>query len=240
MDYKDLSFPVKIMVGYLVGVLILTILFSISIIHLSTILGDYNSMVKNSWRRLNALQTVRAQAIKLRLDVIESPAEVKTDLSILDGWFDVFLQLSRDGQSTDLVPLVRDLYTFRKQTLDFITAAVPSPQGLIRDYNQLSGGILVEIEKEKANVDLSESGFLARINQLLLLNVILAPLNFLFLYYYGFFISNYLGQRLRGFLQILSKILSGDYKQRIADDSQDEIGQIAQGVNELVGRLNKP
>jgi signal transduction histidine kinase len=32
-------------------------------------------------------------------------------------------------------------------------------------------------------------------------------------------------------------MLSGNYEKRIEDDSRDEIGQIAQGVNELAERL---
>lgn len=71
----------------------------------------------------------------------------------------------------------------------------------------------------------------------MLLNVILAPLSFLFLYYYGFMISNYTGLRLKKFLQGLGEIISGKYGTRIEDDAQDEIGQIAAGINELAAKL---
>jgi len=232
--YRDLSFPVKIMMGYLVGILVLTILFSISIRHLSTVVSDYDILVKDAWRQLDSLQNIRAAGMQIKLDVENNPSNVDRSLAQVDISFTDFLDLTRGGIPLDLVLLVRDYHLFRQQVLK---APSVEAESFSKTYNTFMGKIYVEIEKSRGKLRLSESRFIERIDQVLLLNVILAPLSFLFLYYYGFMISNYTGLRLKKFLQGLGEIISGKYGTRIEDDAQDEIGQIAAGINELAAKL---
>jgi methyl-accepting chemotaxis protein len=241
-----MSFPLKLMLGYLVGILLLSLLFSVSIAHLSTINNDYNNLLRDAWRQLNALQTLYASGLQVRFDVDRNPASARADLKLLDSWFVSFLQFNRTGVPVDLAILAQEFHNFRQQTLELvelIESKAPRVQisvkynAFTKAYNLFLGRIMVEIERSKSKVAVSEVEFLGRVSQLLLLNLILAPLSFLFLYIYGFFLSNSTGLRLNKFLQELARILSGDYKQRIGDDSKDEIGQIATGINELTHRL---
>ncbi|KPJ64787.1 hypothetical protein AMJ44_12105 [candidate division WOR-1 bacterium DG_54_3] len=247
MEYKHLGFPLKIMLGYLVGILILALLFSASIAHLGTVINDYNNTVKIAWRQLNALQTLQASGLQIRLDIDNDTAKVDMDLRLIDYWFASFLQASRDGVPRDFILLVREFYTFREQTLKLINLKeqkasksdlATQHRNFSKDYNIFMARIKVEIERGRSNVEVSEVRFLQRVNQLLLLNILLAPLSFLFLYIYGYFLSNYTGIRLRRFLENMRKILAGNYKEKIEDDSKDEIGQIAEGINELAERLD--
>lgn len=248
MEYRDLGFPLKMMLGYLVGILLLTLLYSISIGHLSTISGDYDNLVKDSWRQLSALQSLHAAGQQLRFNIESDATQVESDLRLIDYWFLNYLKFSRRGASADISILVREFHAFRLQTLQLIylikkkdgqAKLSPDYDDFIKKYNAFMGRIYVEIERSKNHVEISEIRFLRRFNELLFLNTVLAPLSFLFLYVYGYFISNHTGLRLRKFLEALKKILAGDYKQRVNDPSQDEIGQIAQGVNSLVQRLGK-
>lgn len=246
MEYKHLTFPLKLMLGYLIGILLLALLFSISIAHLSTITNDYDTMVRDTWRQLHALQTLRAAGLQLRFDADKNPSEVKRDLGLVDYWFFNFMKSGRGGVPQDLTFMVKEFYSFRQQTLKLIDLKEKKgPKAELskqynyftKKYNILFGRIYVEIEKSKSKVEVSETQFLRRISELLFINIILAPLSFLFLYIYGFFLSNQTGLRLRRFLDGMRKILSGDYKEKIMDESQDEIGQIARGMNELAKRL---
>jgi len=246
VEYKHLSFPLKLMLGYLVGILLLTLLFSISMGHLSTISRDYDHLVKNSWRQLDALQSLQSSGIRIRLDIDSNLAQARMDLKQIDYWFLRFLESNRGGSAGDFTMLVRDFHAFRLQALRLIDALENKAAGseLARErrlfmskYEPFVGRVFVEIERSRNFVQVSETNFLRRINELLFLNTILAPLSFLFLYVYGYFISNHTGLRLRNFLLSMRKIVSGDYKQRIDEPSQDEIGQIAQGMNELANRL---
>ena len=246
MEYKHLRFPLKMMLGYLLGILILTLLFSASIAHLSTVINDYDNTVRNAWRQLYALQSLQATVLQIRLDVEDNISRIEMDLKLIDYWFSSFLESSKISVPQDIVRLATEFNAFRQQTLKLIDLKekkVP-PAGLaaeyrnfIKDYNIFIGRINVEITKSKSGLDVAEVSFLQRINQLLLINIILAPLSFLFLYIYGYFLSNYTGLRLKKFLESLHKILSGNYRHKIDDASQDEIGQIAQGINELANRL---
>jgi methyl-accepting chemotaxis protein len=157
-----------------------------------------------------------------------------------------FLKFSGGGASRDFPMLVREFYAFRLQAQELMDRMEKkhlkdpaSDDIFMKKYNSLLIMVSGEIEKTRRQADVSETRFLRRINELLFLNTILAPLSFLFLYVYGYFISNHTGLRLRAFLSRLQKILAGDYQERILDKSQDEIGQIAQGVNELASRLSK-
>ncbi|MEE8637606.1 MAG: HAMP domain-containing protein [Candidatus Margulisiibacteriota bacterium] len=246
MEYKHLTFPLKLMLGYLIGILLLALLFSVSIAHISTITNDYDRMVRDTWRQLHALQTFRAAGLQLRFDVDKNPSEAKRDLRLVDYWFFNFLKSGSGDVPQDLTFLVKEFYSFRRQTLKLIDLkekkdpkAEFSKQynDFTKKYNILFGRIYVEIEKSKSNLEVSETQFLRRISELLFINIILAPLSFLFLYVYGFFLSNQTGLRLRKFLGSMREILSGNYKEKIRDESQDEIGQIARGMNELAKRL---
>ena len=117
MEYKHLGFPLKMMLGYLVGILILALLFSVSIAHLSTVINDYNNTVKNAWRQLHALQTLHSSGLQIRLDIDEDTAKVNMDLKLIDYWFANFLQSSRDEVPKDFILLVREFYAFREQAL---------------------------------------------------------------------------------------------------------------------------
>jgi methyl-accepting chemotaxis protein len=203
-------------------------------------------MVKDAWRQLHALQALRASGLQLRIDVDNNSSRAKTDIKLLDHWFFSFFKSSRGNVPKDFALLVKEFYSFRQQTLKLIdlkqkraskSELSADYDGFTEKYNLLMGRIYVEIEKSKSNVEVSETRFLRRISELLFLNIILAPLSFLFLYIYGFFLSNQTGLRLKRFLGDMRKILSGNYKEKIMDDSQDEIGQIARGMNELAERL---
>jgi methyl-accepting chemotaxis protein len=222
------------MMGYLVGILVLTILFSISIRHLSTVVSDYDILVKDAWRQLDSLQNIRAAGMQIKMDVENNPSNVDRSLAQVDNSFTDFLNLARGGIPLDLVLLVRDYHLFRQQVL---RAPSVEAESFSKAYNVFMGKIYVEIEKSRGSLRLSESRFIERIDQILLLNVVLAPLSFLFLYYYGFMISNYTGLRLKKFLQGLQDVLSGKYEAKIEDDALDEIGQIAAGINELAGKV---
>jgi methyl-accepting chemotaxis protein len=246
MEIRHMSFPLKLMLGYLVGILLLTLLFSISMGHLSTVSRDYDSLVRNTWRQLNAVQNLHSAVLNLRIDLAESLPRAKNDLKQVDYWFMRFLKFSGGGASRDFPMLVREFYAFRLQALELMDRMEKkhlkdpaSDDIFMKKYNSLLIMVSGEIEKTRRQADVSETRFLRRINELLFLNTILAPLSFLFLYVYGYFISNHTGLRLRAFLSRLQKILAGDYQERILDKSQDEIGQIAQGVNELASRLSK-
>ncbi len=232
--YRDLSFPVKIMMGYLVGILVLTILFSISIRHLSTVVSDYDFLVKDTWRQLDCLQNIRAAGMQIKMDMGKNPSNVGRSLAQVDMYFTDFLDLTRGGIPLDLVLLVRDYHLFRQQVL---RAPGAETAAFSKAYYIFMGKIYVEIEKSRGALRLSESRFIERIDQVLLLNVILAPLSFLFLYYYGSMLSNYTGLRLKKFQQGLGDIVAGKSGAKIEDDARDEIGQIAAGINELAGKV---
>ncbi len=246
MEIRHMGFPLKLMLGYLVGILLLTLLFSISMGHLSTVTRDYDNLVRNTWRQLNAVQNLQAAVLNLRIDLGESLPRARNDLKQIDYWFLSFLRLSSPGASRDFSILVKEFHAFRLQAVKLIdlmerkNAKDPATYDVFRkNYNSLIIMISGEIEKTRRLTDVSETRFLRRINELLFLNTILAPLSFLFLYVYGYFISNHTGLRLRVFLNRMQKILAGDYEQRITDKSKDEIGQIAQAINELASRLSK-
>ena len=108
------------MLGYLIGILLLALLFSVSIAHLSTITNDYDTMVRDTWRQLHALQTLRAAGLQLRFDADKNPSEVKRDLGLVDYWFFNFMKSGRGGVPQDLTFLVKEFYSFRQQTLILI------------------------------------------------------------------------------------------------------------------------
>ena len=246
MEYRHLGFPLKMMLGYLVGILILTVLFSVHIGHLSTINKDYGRIAQDGWRQLNALQTLYSFGLQLKLDLDENPSRAKAGLGSIDYWFFNYLKLSRGGGTKDFSVLVREYYAFRASVIRLIEVREgESPNSGIgaterefaRRFNVFMGRIFVDIERSRNNVQVSETLFLRRVNELLFLNTILAPLSFLFLYVYGYFLSNHTALRLKNFMESLRRILSGDYRTKIEDNSKDEIGQIAQGINELARRL---
>lgn len=248
MIYKDLGLPVKQMLGYLVGILLLTILFSVSTVHFSTIVSEYDQTMRLAWRHLNSLQDLRAYGLQVRLDLNENLPKAKRDLEHVTESFNSLLRGGAGGPPKDVMLIVQDMLAFRKQTLKLIElkeentdpAVLAKEEAVFkRNYLLFMGRIYVEIEKSKANVAVTETTYLQRVSYLLLFNIILAPLSFAFLYIYGFFLSNYIGLRLQKFLASLGKIIGGDYKARIDDTSGDEIGKIAHGINELADRLDK-
>ena len=241
-NIKGISLGAKVMLGYFLGILILTLVFSISIVYLGSITDDYNTLVNDSWRQLDDLQCIRAAGMQTRLNVELNPTEARSSLALIDYYFSSFLGLSRGGLPLDTTILARNYYDFRRQTQALLvreTRQINTKQlkKYDRSYFLFIGKVLVEIERARTKLEVSESNFVGRINQVLLVNILLAPLNFLFLYYYAFTISNNIGLRLRRFLTELSKILAGQYSEKIKDSSEDEIGRIAGGVNELARRL---
>jgi len=246
MEIRHMGFPLKLMLGYLVGILLLTLLFSISMGHLSTVTRDYDNLVRDTWRQLNAVQNLYAAMLNFKIDLGENHPKAENDLKQIDYWFLSFLKYSSPGASRDFSILVKEFYDFRLQAVELLglveskgTVKSATYEAFMKKYNSLVIMVSGEIERSRRSADVSETRFLRRINELLFLNTILAPLSFLFLYVYGYFISNHTGLRLRGFLKRMQKILAGDYEQRIADKSKDEIGQIARGINELASRLSK-
>jgi methyl-accepting chemotaxis protein len=245
MEFRHLGFPQKLMLGYLLGILVLALLFSMSIMHISSVFRDYDNSMKHAWRQLYSLQNLRSAGFQIRLN-LDNTVQIKKDLQQMDAGFESFLEHSRKGELRDMVSLVREYYSFRKQALKLVDLkegnAAPATiaayqRDLLRDYTFLMGRIYVEISKSKSFAEVSEARFLHRINELLIINIILAPLSFLFLYIYGFLLSNTTGLRLKKFTDALHKIQAGHYKIKIIDNSQDELGQIAQGINRLTKRL---
>jgi len=248
MNFKNMAVPVKQMLGYLVGILLLTILFAISIAHFSTIVSDYDHMMRKSWRQLDALQDLRARALQVRVDVDDNFARTSHDLKLMNFTFNRLMAGSGSGLPHDVVLIVKDMISFREETFKLVVMKEQAASaGSLADqehvfnraFQTFMSRIYVEIEKSKSYVAVQETRYLQRISYLLVLNTILAPLSFAFLYIYGFFLSNYTGMRLLRFLTQLKEILSGNYKARITDNSRDEIGQIATGVNELTSRLDR-
>ncbi|MFH1347763.1 MAG: HAMP domain-containing protein [Candidatus Margulisiibacteriota bacterium] len=248
MYYKHLTLPIKQMLGYLVGILLLTVLFSVSVVHFSTIVAEYNNSMKFAWRHLNALQDMRAFGLQVMIDIDQNVPKAKGDVDRLSNSFDVLLRGSSIGLPKDIMLIAKDMTLFREQTFKLIDLiekkAAPAELAEQRaaythNYHLFMGRLYVEIEKSKSNVSITETIYLQRVSYLLLLNIILAPLSFAFLYIYGYFLSNYMGLRLLKFMESMRKILAGNYKEKIDDTSKDEIGQIAQGINELAERLDK-
>lgn len=237
MEFKNLSFPVKMMLGYLVGILILAFLLSAGVLHISTIFREYDKGMKSAWRQLDALQQVRAAGLRFRIQAEAASPRSRNELKDMDRWFQAFLEESRGGTSTDIVPLVRNYYGFRKQvnSLDLSPGLKDSEKyrDFVKKYDFFMGSLYVEISRAKNYVEVSETNFLKRINELLLVILFLAPLSFLFFYIYGFFVSNSTGLRLKRFLAALKKLVAGQQQTDIKDNSRDELGQIAQGVNKL-------
>jgi sensor histidine kinase YesM len=246
MQYKNMTMPIKQMLGYLVGILMLTILFSLSIVHFGTLISDYNETMRDAWRQLNTIQDMRAYCLQARLNMESNPAGAKSDIKLMEFNFFSLLQGTKSGLPQDVMLLTQDMLAFSKQTQELIDlqqqggsaeALVIQRERFNRAYYFLLGRLYVEIEKAKTHAAMAETSFLQRISYLLFLNTVLAPLSFAFLYAYGFFLSNYTGVRLNKFMYSLKEILAGNYKTRVADDSRDELGQIAQVINELTRRL---
>jgi methyl-accepting chemotaxis protein len=248
LDFRHWSFPIKIMFGYLIGVLILTVAFSITIFHISTIVNDYNNLMRDSWRQLNSLHTLRSAGLQVRLDLEQRPALARVGLMQMGSWLVDFTRFRAGGIPEDFVSLVGDFYNFRKSALKLIElkeGKLASAEGGVvmaefnHDYGAFIGRVFVEIEKGKTKVEVSEGRFIERINYILFLNVVLAPLSFIFLYFYGFFLANHTGTRFQRFIASLRRIISGSGGERISDSSKDELGQIAEGINQLAERLEK-
>ncbi|MBN2057971.1 MAG: HAMP domain-containing protein [Candidatus Saganbacteria bacterium] len=248
MEFKDLKMPIKQMMGYLIGVLLLTILYSLSIAHFSTVASEYNGSMRVAWRHLNSLQDLRAFGLQVKVDIYENPLRAENDLDRMTQAFNILLQGGVSGLPRDLTLLVKDMLLFRGQAQKLIVLLnqnAPAEElkaqseAFERIFMAFMGRVYVEIEKSKSQTAMAETSYLHRISYLLLLNTILAPLSFAFLYTYGYFLSNYTGLRLKKFTDSFKKILGGNYKARIEDNSKDEIGQIAQGINELVRRLDQ-
>jgi methyl-accepting chemotaxis protein len=238
LSFKDWSFPLKIMAGYLSGILLLTILFSMSIRHLGTMVDDYNSLMNDTWRQLDSLQTIRSAAMDVRLNLPAKPDQARRKLAQIDFALDKYFALKRGGVPLDLLVLVADIYNFRRQA-NLMILGGGSLADLDKAFNSLDGRTYYEVERSRGNTEAAEGRFIERINQLLLLNVILAPLSFLFLYYYGYMLANTTGLRLKKFLADLQQIADGKPRVRIRDDSTDEVGQIAAGINKLADKIEK-
>ncbi|MFA4844866.1 MAG: HAMP domain-containing protein [Candidatus Margulisiibacteriota bacterium] len=248
LNFRHWSFPGKIMFGYLIGVFILTSAFSSSIFHISTIVNDYNNLMRDSWRQLSALQSLRSAGLQVRLDLDQRPALARVGLMQMGNWLVDYTQFRAGGIPEDFVALVGDFYTFRQSALKLVNLKegklVSAESGVItaefsRDYGAFIGRAYVEIEKGKSKVEVGEGRFIERVNYILFLNVVLAPLGFIFLYFYGLFLANYTGLRFQKFLASLRKIVAGNSGERIDDRSRDELGQIAVGVDQLAERLEK-
>jgi hypothetical protein len=236
LSFKDWSFPLKIMAGYLTGILLLTILFSMSIRHLGTMIDDYNNLMNDTWRQLDSLQTIRSASLDVRLNLPDRPELAKRALGKIDLALDKYFALKRGSIPPDLVVFVADIYNFRRQA-NLIIGGSGSLAELNDTFGLLDGRTFYEVERSRSNTEAAEGKFIERINQTLLLNIILAPLSFLFLYYYGFMLANTTGLRLKHFLAALQQIVGGQPGIRVKDDSVDEIGQIAAGVNKLAEKI---
>lgn len=246
MIFKNLAIPVKQMMGYLIGILLLTILFAASVAHFSTLASDYNSMMANAWRQLNHLQDLRAHALQVRIDIDENIAKADYDLRQMNDTFNALMAGGHLGLPQDVMLIVKDMIAYQEQTAKLVvmkkqkngSEMLRRQQALFnKAYYMFMGRIYVEIEKSKSHVAIQETRYLQRISYLLVLNTVLAPLSFAFLYIYGFFLSNYTGVRLQKFLAQMKDILAGNYQAKISDDGRDEIGQIAAGINDLADRL---
>jgi methyl-accepting chemotaxis protein len=238
LSFKDWSFPLKIMAGYLTGIMLLTVLFAMSIRHMGTIGSDYNNLMNDSWRQLDALQTMNSAMMEVRLSLPEKPAQAQVALARVEYTLQHYLTLKKGSLPDDLVVLVAELYNFRQKVLEELAGGI-APADLNRSFLSLSGRLRFEVERARGKTQVAEASYLERINQLLLLNIILAPLSFLFLYYYGFMLTNITGLRLRRFVANLQMINNGRTNVRIKDDSRDELGQIAAGVNQLAEKIEK-
>jgi HAMP domain-containing protein len=246
MDFLNLRLPVKIMAGYLIGCIFVTLLFSISIFHVNTLTNDYNSLVKNSWRQLNALQEIRANAFQLRLSIEQNDDRARSKLMAFDFLLPEFIKLSQSANSGELNQFIQKYSDMRQkagQLINARTGTVAAGEETAR-YNEFSksfnifiGQIMVDSQISQAATAVAESNFFIRVQQLLLMNVILSPLNFLFLYFFGLSISNYLAVRLKKISDKTKAILAGNYQERIEEPSRDELGEMSRVINELASRL---
>lgn len=238
LSFRDWSFPLKIMAGYLTGILVLVILFSMSSRHFATIVGDYNRLMNDSWRQLDSLQTIRSGVLQAKMSLPGNPERARRSLALVDLALDKYLTLRQGGIPLDLIVLVTDINKFRIQA-ELVLVGRGSLAELNRTFNLLDGRTFYEIERSRSYTELAEMRFIERINQVLLLDIILAPLGFLFLYYYGYLIANSTGLRLRRYLAALRQITAGQWRARICDSSLDELGQIAAEIDKLAEQNEK-
>lgn len=243
LSYQDLPFPIKIMFGYLVGILLLTVLFSISIFYLGTIVNDYDALISQTWRQLDSLQTIRSAGVGLKDNIMvgDRPAAGRS-LAQLTEALNGYLGFNRNGEPLDLNIMIKDISSLRQQGSQLIVLPRPASPAELKAFNRtgqaFDGRLYFEIERARGNLQVAETRFKERISQMLLLDIILAPLGFLFIYYYGLMLANYTGLRLRRFLSQLKAISGGNYRARVKVDSRDELGQIAEAINHLAEKLS--